>query len=133
MLTLSTSFQKIQISFCGDINFPQTNWNTFHSEDDFESEVLDLFGKHYLEQAVTIPTCGKNTLDIVLHRNFSKLCEKHHIVAKFYNISTHTPVALKIEMPVYIHQTVSKTACSFISAEYDEFLLTMESSSFEPT
>ena len=48
MLTLSTRFQKNEIIFCGDINFPQTNWNTFHGEDDFEREVLDLFDKHSL-------------------------------------------------------------------------------------
>ena len=133
MLTLSTRFQKNQILFCGDINFPQTNWNTFHSEDDFEREVLDLFDKHCLQQAVTIPTCGKNTLDIALHRNLSILCEENHIVEKLYNISNHTPVALKIEMPIYTQQTAIKTAYSFNAADYDEILKIMENSPFEPT
>ena len=66
MLTLSRRLQKNQIVFCGDINIPKTNWNTFHSEDDFEREVLDLIDKHCLQEALTIPTCGKNTLDLAL-------------------------------------------------------------------
>ena len=79
MLTLSTRFQKNQTLFCGDINFPQTNWNTFHGEDGFEREVLYLFDKHCLQEEVTIPTCGKNILDIDL---LCVLYEANHIVEK---------------------------------------------------
>ena len=50
-----------------------------------------------------------------------------------YNISNHTHVALEIKMPVYIHQTVSKSAYSSNAADNDETLLIMENSSFEPT
>ena len=99
-----------------------TNWNTFHSDDDFEREILDLFDKHCLEQAVTFPTCGKNTLDIALHRNFSPLCEENHIVQKLYNISNHTLVALDIEKPIYIQQTATKTVYSFNAADYEKIL-----------
>ena len=133
MLTLSTKFQKTQILFCGDINIPQTNWKTFHSEDDFEREVLDHFDKHCLQQAVTIPTCGKNTLDIALHRNLSVLCEENHIFQKLYNISSHTPVALEIGMPIDIQQSATKTAYSFNAADYEEKLNIMGNSPFEPT
>ena len=97
-----------------------------------EREVLDLFDKHCLQQAVTIPTCGKNTLDFALHRNLSILCEENHIVEKLYNISNHTPVALEFEMPIYTQQTATKTAYSFNAADYDEILKIMENSPFEP-
>ena len=96
-------------------------------------EVLDLFDKHCLQRAVTIPTCGKNTLKIALHRNLSVLCEENHIVQKLYIISHHTPVALEIEMPIYIQQTTTKTAYSFNAADYEEILQIMENSPFEPT
>ena len=96
-------------------------------------EVLDLFDKHCLQQAVTIPTCGKNTLNIALHRNLSVLCEENHIVQNLYIISNHTPVALEIEMPIYIQQTTTKTAYSFNAADYEEILKIMENSPFEPT
>ena len=76
MLTLSTRFKNNQILFCGDINFPHTNWDTFESDDDFESEVLDLLDEQCLQQAVNIPTCGKNTLDIALYRNLTIIAKK---------------------------------------------------------
>ena len=112
---------------------PPDKLNTFQSENDFGREVLDLFDEHCLQQAVTIPTCRKNTLDNALHRNLSVLCEESHVVEKLYNISNHTPVALEIEMPIYIQQSATKTAYSFNAADYEEILKIMENSSFEPT
>ena len=50
-----------------------------------------------------------------------------------YSISNHNPVALEIEMPIYIQQTATKTAYSFNAADYEEVLKIMETSPFEPT
>ena len=74
-----------------------------------------------------------STLDIALSRNLSILCEENQIVEKLYNISNHTPVALEIEMPIYIQQTATKTAYSFNAADHEEIVKVIEYSPFEPT
>ena len=96
-------------------------------------EILDLFDKHCLQQAVTIPFYGKNTLDFALHRNLSILFKENHFVEKLYIISNHNSVPLEYEMPIYKQQTATKTAYSLNAADYKEIIKIMENSLFERT
>ena len=59
-------------SFCllGDLNLPDTDWNSMYSTSSFENQYLDIFVSHGLSASINIPTHkAGNTLDNFLLEN----------------------------------------------------------------
>ena len=52
----------------GDINFAQTNWDTFSSTDTFESHVLDVFIEDGFQQILKDSISGRS-LHVILTNN----------------------------------------------------------------
>ena len=57
------------VIICGDINFPDTNWETRTSTDSFEQAVIDLLDDLMYDQSINFPTCGSRTLDVAFFSN----------------------------------------------------------------
>ena len=49
------------IVVCGDINFPNTNWDTNQSIDTEENNMLNELDRLNAEQVIRFPTCGRKT------------------------------------------------------------------------
>ena len=50
----------------GDVNMPKTNWESFISENQYETEVLQALEKLHVSQEIRIPTFAQATLDVLL-------------------------------------------------------------------
>ena len=61
---LSALPKNSRSKICGDLNFPNTNWLNFPSEDTDEQEVLELFENNLFIQSVGFNTLKNNTLTL---------------------------------------------------------------------
>ena len=62
-------------SFCllGDLNLPDTDWNSMYSTSSFENQYLDIFVSHGRSASINIPTHkAGNTLDNILLENVNQ-------------------------------------------------------------
>ena len=50
----------------GDVNMPKTNWESFISENQYETEVLQALEKLHVSEEIRIPTFDQATLDVLL-------------------------------------------------------------------
>ena len=90
LLTSSLLLHKhTSFILCGDINFPQTNWNTNQSTDSEENDMLNILEQLNAEHIVHVPTCGRNTLDVVYAHNVSAETYVNTSFEKVYDISNH--------------------------------------------
>ena len=88
----------------GDINLPGVNWSSFHSNNDYESDVLRLLDKYNLTQLVNFNTTSSNTLDVVLASNDSlilSVCADETLM-NLYSVndrmlSDHKPMCIKLQ------------------------------------
>ena len=75
---------------CGDLNFPNTNWSNFGSEDEEEQSILKLFENALYQQGVEFYTRGTNTLDIASFRNCSLLQATTRCLRKLRLLRRHS-------------------------------------------
>ena len=54
---------------CVDLNFLETNWNSFASEDNDEQTLIDVFDNAAYQQEVDFSTRSVNTLDVSFFKN----------------------------------------------------------------
>ena len=84
---------------CGDLNFPNTSWHNFSSEDTDKQEVLKLFENNVFLQSVGFNTRENNKLDIA----FYQICYMHSALdeefTKTFNCSDHKAISLLVECP----------------------------------
>ena len=81
---------------CGDFNFPKINWEQL-SADSHGQPFLDCAARNYLKQHVTVPTRGKNILDLVLSTPAVQI-EDTHIDCPIGS-SDHSMIKFEIRSP----------------------------------
>ena len=85
------------IIICGDIIFPDTNWETRTSTEAFEQAVIDLLDNLMYDQSINIPTCGSRTLDVASFSNCTVTAAVDENFNGIYNCSDHLAIRLTIE------------------------------------
>ena len=97
--TLLTALPKNSTAiFCGDLNFPNTNWHSFSSEDTDEQEVLELFEDNFF-QIVGFNTRENNILDVAFYRILYMHSALDKEFTKTFNCSNHKAISLLVECP----------------------------------
>ena len=84
--------------FCGDLNFPTTNWTTLNSDEDEELTFLDLVETKLYQQAVNFSTSATNILDVVFYKNGSVYACEHLNFSRIYNCTDHKPIKITLEI-----------------------------------
>ena len=86
--------EKINWLLLGDFNYPNINWINPSSNVAQEDAFIQLLSEHNLEQHVTLPTRGENTLDLLLSAgNF----DFHSVqVHETFSTSDHNFITAKI-------------------------------------
>ena len=79
---------------CGDINFPNTNWDSWTTFDEEEAELIELFESRLLKQSINFPTCNSNTLDVFFYQNCTVFSENDQKFDKTFNCSDHLAIML---------------------------------------
>ena len=69
-----------------------TNRENFVSSDNFEQEIIDLFDKKFIVQALDFNSRGDSQLDVALHHNFFVKAEANKDVITVYDCSIHGTV-----------------------------------------
>ena len=110
----------------GDVNMPKTNWESFISENQYETEVLQVQEKLHVSQEIRIPTFAQATLDVLLcNDDFVVRANYDAILNAKYSIdgraaSDHHAIQVEIH---YEHHAVHRPSImqySFCNADYDE-------------
>ena len=119
-------------TICGDLNFPNTNWHNFSSEDTDEQEVLELFENNFFLQSVGFNTRENNILDVAFYRNcymHSALDEKF---TKTFNCSDHKAISFLVECPHTEMKPTIRNFRSFGRADYSEVNKMIKIADFKP-
>ena len=96
---LSALPKNSRAKICGDLNFPNTNWLNFPSEDTDEHEVLELFENNLFIQSVGFNTHKNNTLDVAFYPNCYMHTNLDEEFTKTFNCSDHEAISLLVECP----------------------------------
>ena len=111
--TLLSSLPKNSTAIiCRDLNFPNTNWHNFSSEDTDEQEVLELFENNFFFQSVGFSTRENNILDVAFYRNWYVHSALDEEFTKIFNCSDHRAISLLVECP---HTEMKPTLRAFRS------------------
>ena len=78
-----------RIVICGDLNFPEANWNSLHSPNENEDKVIEMFEEKLFCQIIDFPTCGNNILDTAFHENCHLSAELDNSFTSIYNLTDH--------------------------------------------
>ena len=117
---------------CGDLNFPETNWNTLTSTDEEENQILQIFENGLFRQAIDFPTCVKNILDVAFYRNCYTSAEQDFNVSKIYDCSDHNAIMLSIECTVSEPKPYLENFRSFGNADFEGINNFINENPFEP-
>lgn len=124
--------KKSAVIICGDINFPETNWNTTTSTSEEEQNIIDLFESNLLKQSVEFPTCSSNTLDVAYYRNVSVSATPNEFFDKIYDCSDHRSILLSFEFEQLKPKPVLQKYWSFGRADFEGINITMKQNPFVP-
>ena len=106
------------VIICGDINFPDTNWETRTSTDSFEQAVIDLLDDLMYDQLINFPTCGSRTLDVAFFSNCIVAAAVDENFNEIYNCSDHLAIRLTIERLTCTEKIFLENFRSFGSADF---------------
>ena len=106
----------------GGLNFPNTNWHNFSSEDTDEQGVLEPFENNFFFQSVGLNTAKKHTVRCLLSRMLHALrtpfLTKNS--QKTINCSDHKAINLLVECPHTEMKPTLGTFRSFGRVDYSE-------------
>ena len=105
------------VIICGDIIFPDTNWETRTSTDSFEQAVIDLLDDLMYDQSINFPTCGSQTLDVAFFSNCTVTAAVDENFNEIYNCSDHLAIGLTIERLTCSEKIFKENFRSFGSAD----------------
>jgi len=106
------------VIICGDINFPDTNWETRTSTVSFEQAVIDLLDDLMYDQSINFPTCGSRTLDVAFFSNCTVTAAVDENFNEIYNCSDHLAIRLTIERLTCSEKIFIENFRSFGSADF---------------
>ena len=85
----------------GDSNLPDTNWSTCESEDQLESNVINMFEENNFTQIVNFKTAAENVLDLVSIRNCSPTVAKDHTFDVVFHVCDQKAVSISFDLTIY--------------------------------
>ena len=121
------------VIICGDINFPDTNWETRTSTDSFEQAVIDLPDDLMYDQSINFPTCGSRTLDVAFFSNCTVTAAVDENFNEIYNCSDHLAIRLTIERLTFSEKIFIENFRSFGSAKFSSLRDHLCRNPFSPT
>ena len=117
----------------GDINFPDTNWETRTSTDSFEQAVIDFLDDLIYDQSINFPTCGSRTLDVAFFSNCTVTAAVDENFNEIYNCSDHLAIRLTIERLTCSEKIFIENFRSFGSADFSSLRDHLCRNPFSPT
>ena len=120
------------IVVCGDINFPNTNWDTNQSIDTVENNMLNELDRLKAEQVIRFPTRGRKTLDVVFAKDLVVNAQIDEKFQSCYNCSDHRPVSFDFYISIRKPKRLHDFYYSYGSANYDETRMYMNQNPFRP-
>ena len=105
---------------------PKTNWESFISENQYETEVLQALETLHMSQEIRIPTFDQATLDVLLcNDDFVVRANYDAILNAKYSIdgraaSGHQAMQVEIHFEHHAAHRPSMMQYSFCKADYDE-------------
>ena len=120
------------IVVCGDINFPNTNWDTNQSIDTEENNMLNELDCLRAEQVIRFPTCGRNTLDVVVVKDLVINAQIDEKFESCYNCSDHRPFSFDFYISMRAPKALHDCYYSYGSANYGERRTYMKQNPFRP-
>ena len=118
---------------CCDLNFPETNWNCFTSEDNNEQTVIDLFDNELYQQAVNFCTRAGKTLDVAFFKSCTFFGIPDEEFTKAYNCSDNKAIRLVLECLNLEEKPVLGNLRGFGRADYAQSNEVLEEVEFNPT
>ena len=110
----------------GDVNLPKTNWESFISENQYETEVLQALEKLHVSQEIRIPTFDQATPDVLLcNDDFVVRANYDAILNTKYSIdgraaSDHQAIQVEIHFEHHAAHRPSIMQYSFCKADRDK-------------
>ena len=120
------------IVVCGEINFPNTNWDTNQSTDTEENNMLNKLDRLNAEQVIRFPACGRKTLDVVFAENLVVNAPIDEKFESCYNCSDHRPVSFDFYISRRKRKPLHDCYYSYGSANYDGIRTYMNQNPFGP-
>ena len=118
--------QYPQLVITGDVNMPKTNWESFISENQYETEVLQALEQLHVSKEIRIPTFDQATLDVLLCKDDFVVQANHDAILNAkYSIngraaSDHQAIQVEIHFEHHAAHWPSIMQYSFCKADYDE-------------
>ena len=85
-----------------------------------KNSIIELIEQHQFKQSIDFPICGKNTLDIILFKNFHIHATPDENFSKIYNCSDHKAISILLECPHHEVKGAIENFGSFGSADFNE-------------
>ena len=117
---------------CGDLNFPNTNWDSWTTFDEEEAELIELFESRLLKQSINFPTCNSNTLDVFFYQNCTVFSENDQKFDKTFNCSDHLAIKTSVDFRFTEYNPVREKYKSYGSGDYKSMIEEMEGTPFTP-
>ena len=120
------------IVVCGDINFPNTNWDTNQSIDTEENNMLNELDRLNAEQVIKFSTYGRKALDVVFAKDLVVNRQFDEKFGSCYNCSDHRPVPFDFYISVRKPKPLHDCYYSYGSANCDEIRIYMNQNPSRP-
>ena len=128
---IETKSRNIDVFFAGDLNMPNTNWETYESTDTYDDYLLGKAVELGWKQIINFNTTRSQCLDVVLTNRESMIC---YAMANntMANFSDHTPVSIEIALNTRTQFRNRGKYYSYCKCDFEGMAALMKKNHFKP-